>query len=372
MRWQRAFLVVTVCVADCSDPPPVDTAVTAANFSSKYASALCDALFRCPVVGESGSVVSLLASVPARCAGAVEDVGARDLERMVSAGAVRFDAAAARACLDRAAQGCAITTASLGALCPTVYTGTATRDGECWRQEQCATGFYCDHDGAARRCPGVCVPQLAVNGACTTDRECLGQETGAVVCHFGACAAITDGPAAAESAPCGQLDDATGTMVTRVACAAGLTCLDGTCRRPIAEGARCASGDACAPNTVCTPDPTSVAHANTCQRATRRVRSVAGGVCSRDDSGAAPTCNPLAYLACNAENTCAPAGDGTLGSPCIRGGGLLALTCGATLRCDDATARCALRRRLGEACLRGSDCQLGFCEGGRCIEHLCQ
>lgn len=102
--------------------------------------------------------------------------------------------------------------------------GALAEGAPCAAGQQCQTG-YCK--AAAGGFCGTCVKRVGARYACTGDGDCLA----GLVCDFGACVA----PGGAE-APCG---------VGLPTCSRSLTCVNGTCRKPSAVGARCAAPTDC-------------------------------------------------------------------------------------------------------------------------------
>ncbi|MFO0653286.1 MAG: hypothetical protein U0326_44105 [Polyangiales bacterium] len=370
MRKTSIFLAMCVGAASaCSDTTTGGggNSLTIDTFPAAYYRALCDSLFRCPTVGDNGAAVALLenASTCAARVPALGVAGMSDMASLVRGGTIRFDGAAASECLTRVGTSCARNDAELATLCRRAFTGTVAVGGACWRSEECASG-WCDHGTGTRMCPGACRAPLGTGAACTSDRQCMGWETGAAGCVSGMCAAVSMGAAAGEGQRCGVIP---GTPASRVDCATGLACVNDMCRRVIAAGAPCTTSDACAAGTVCAP--TVGTTTRTCAAPSALVRSATGGMCSADGR-TAPLCNPLAHLECNAMNTCATLGDGAMGSRCIPGNDLLAATCNEGLRCDQTSRTCVPRAATGAACTRNSDCLSNECEGDRCLAHVCQ
>jgi len=152
----------------------------------------------------------------------------------IAAGTVKYDARAARACVDTfsgvaACTLTAIVTAqnSLDNLCGKVFTGTVPPGGSCFFNEECANRGRCDRlncTGAC--CAGTCVAHMIVpvGGDCTgADTECV------------------------EGAGCAI--DATLTQLV--------------CKPQLRAGAACTTADACvSPYSCVTPDP--LVNAGTC------------------------------------------------------------------------------------------------------------
>lgn len=371
MRFSSGILVLCVgALAACSDTTTGgggNNSLTIDTFAPAYYRALCDSLFRCPTVGDNGAAVALLESA-STCATRVPALGVggmSDMMGLVRAGSIRFDGAAAAECLARVGQSCSQSDSELASLCRRAFTGTVAAGGPCWRNEECASGGYCDHGTDTRACPGTCRAPLAVGAACTLDRQCAGWLAGTATCVSGMCGPVADVAGGVEGQRCGVIP---GTPANRVSCMTGLACISGMCRRPVAAGAPCTSDDACVAGTACARTPGTTTR--TCVSPSVIVRSTAGGMCSANGA-TAPLCNPLAHLECNAMSTCVSLGDGSMGSRCIPGNDLLAATCNEGLRCDQTSSTCVPRAATGQACMRDSDCLSNECEGDRCLAHVC-
>jgi hypothetical protein len=225
-------------------------ALTPDTFAPTYYRTVCEMLFRCPTFGDGGFAVALLQN-PATCASKLPSFGVgsvADLLTFVRGGTVRFDGAAASMCIARIQRSCFGVDADFDALCSAAFRGTVVEGGACWRSDECASGFFCDHGSGTRACPGACRPSRGADASCTIDRQCAGWETGVAACVEGVCATTHDGAAAGENQGCGVL---AGSPARRVGCAAGLACVTGLCRRPTGLGAPCLSIDACVPGATC-------------------------------------------------------------------------------------------------------------------------
>lgn len=359
----RVLLVLPMAFSlACSDgggdaPPALD------SVSAAWLQASCERVFRCPraddhaaYLQDSATCVAVLAQRPtlARDLGLALDP--RILQR-VREGRLRFDAAAARACLARAAADCAAPS------CRSLFVGAVASGGACGGDDECVRGTFCEQaETVPAPCEGTCRPQRPVGAACHQTRQCLGWEANLADCtsavimspQEGQCVAITRGPPAPEGEACGRLG------ARDIECAAGLVCSTRCARprTPIARGAPCRRGEQCQAGDVCARDR--------CTAASEAVQSVAGAPCS---AGGVP-CNALRGLACGPSGSCAPIGDGSAGAPCLptldnrdlfREG-----TCAPTLRCDPETRRCAARLPVGMPCARHADCA-----SLRCVEMAC-
>lgn len=360
------FAMLTACGSNVSGGGTNTTTLTPQNFQSAYLQTVCSALYRCPLVNDNALAAALLGN-PTACVERAGRLGLGNLSDLLTAvneGTVRFDSAAASACLSRISATCAFES-DIANICRDVFVGTVAAGGMCWRAEQCARGTFCDHgDGPMRLCPGACAAQRAAGGPCGVDRQCLGYESGAVACVNGMCAAVQTGPTASAGQPCGLLD---GPPASRVACAAGLVCRGQRCLTPVAAGAPCASGDVCAPGNVCVAAVGSTQR--TCTSPAPLVTNTAGGSCSTG-SRMPPICNPLTRLTCMG-GTCVSLGNGEIGSSCITGGDFNSATCNPGFRCDSTTRTCQPRRPAGEMCEDDSDCLSDQCIGMRCLARVC-
>ena len=378
------FVVMASALAGCSasSDPGGGGAVTPASYPEAVLQAMCANRARCRI-GNSREEWNraLYANGDARpCQAPLLLAELRSVARAVEAGRVRFNAAEARACLERLATTCLPDTLATPAwLCPGVYAGTVELGGACAHSEECAGGMWCE--GASSAFCGACRPVRAPGAVCSAsgDEQCARppgvgwarcQQDGMGLLR---CRQLRLAPAAEVGAPCG-VQGPDGAVVTP--CAAGQQCtVTGpvrTCRAPLAEGAPCRDRrDACVDGAMCLgPDGARV-----CTRLT--VRDRAGEPCEL--LGAAQ-CNWTRQLACH-NGACRQVSDGQPGAPCAVS--LLDTTgepvtvyvdCQAGLFCDGT--RCVALLPLRAPCDNHDQCETGFCErppGGRgvCAAHRC-
>jgi hypothetical protein len=346
-------------------------ALTVDTFPAAYYRAICTSLFRCAGTGDTALIAAILES-PAVCAQRLPRFTGdelNDLLGFVRAGSVRFDAAAAQACLDRVSARCITEEHDLQESCSGAFTGTVPVGGTCWRSAQCANGGWCDHGSSTMpTCPGTCRAPVALGAMCNANRQCLGSNEGTAACVGGRCTAVRQGAPASEGQRCGNIEGAD-MSVTRTRCAENLACRSGMCRRIVAAGAPCnPSMDVCAAGTVCVERPGGTP---ACTSFSDFVRNMPGQSCN-PMQGRFPLCNPTARLVCNeTTQVCESLGDGSRGARCLPGDGPNAATCNEGLRCDPMTRTCVDRVGPGGMCQRDTDCLSGECQNGRCLEHFC-
>jgi hypothetical protein len=349
-------------------------AVTADAFPNAYYTTLCASIFRCPQGPWTRHNVGYLED-PTTCVDRVSRYAWPDLDdllRHVRAGSVRFDAAAARACLDRVAATCVQDDDEMVRVCRPAFVGTLPEGGACWRTEQCAFGLWCDHGAKQpRRCPGVCAPGILPAGLgvppsrCASSPQCVGWQRGTAQCGPGACAGIQLGPPGLEGQSCEER--IVNGVYLRTQCAAGLACHYNVCRRALPAGAACQTTEnPCAAGLWCGQAPGAMG--STCTPVARFVASTPGVAC--DPSGTPVACNPLARLTCNIRSVCEPLGDGTAGARCDPSGFLT--TCNDGLRCDIPTSTCVVLAPTGGSCQRDLECRSGACVGGVCLDRRCE
>lgn len=217
-------------------------------------------------------------------------------------GRVRFDGAAAMACLEQAQTSCAVSPFS----CPGVFSGLLqANDGGCYSSTDCAGSLYCD--ALPSTCPGRCR---------------RGADAGDVVSFPGAC-----------------LDGLAGVLTVLDGGSLGWVC------RPLGLlGASCGSDAPCDYKLVCN---TETSHCEALRDA--------GDNCEAVDGGALDELCPW-LLACQRDGTghsaCLPRG--RRGEPCG--------VCLQDLRCvpADGGSWCQPRLDAGAACDGFEDCALGL------------
>jgi hypothetical protein len=218
-------------------------------------------------------------------------------------GRIAFDGALAAQCFQETTVSCT----SLPA-CNGIFTGKVPVDGGCYGSTDCAPGAWC-HDSLV--CPGECLPRVGVGAVVRESQECLENLTA----HLG----VLDGGA-----------------------------FGYTCRARVALGQPCSSYGDCVDGLVCNSGSGS------CE--TPRGPSVA---CAGPDGGNLPYSICSDGLSCqrdvNGRLSCLP--PAALGERCG--------DCRLDLRCvaSDAGSTCAGPGRVGEACARDTECELGlFCK----------
>lgn len=100
-----------------------------------------------------------------------------DFNRMVEAvkaGRMAYDGKLARTCLDKISQTkCSEIFTIFEMLekeCGEVFTGLVSENGNCYQDDECQNGLYCDE--SEQKCPGTCKPRAAQNESCA-DVPCL-------------------------------------------------------------------------------------------------------------------------------------------------------------------------------------------------------
>lgn len=345
---------------DADDPPGDDqndeTAWTGAAFCQALSERVCAGLSACGCRFDvrAYDANGCVAARTAEC----QDGFADRIQPDITAGFVRFDAAAVTACLadlEALAIACDLPRddGPLPASCDRVVLATATVGQPC----RISGTAYCAHGlglcvsggsggstcaalpGAEQPClDGRCAPDLVCRGGaapvcsppaesgatCGSDRECGAD----LVCSpEGECAA----PGAA-STPCASNAD----------CAEGLACVDGSCADATPLGEGCSGPPACGAGRSCGRAPET----RTCT--------------DPDGEGAACTSDTCAEgLLCGYESEVCEALPGD-GEPCLDGH-----ACAPGFTCADGLGTCAALPGEGEPCATGSR----FCaEGLGCRE----
>jgi hypothetical protein len=381
-------LVVAALLAACADettapapavPQPIPAAlppvVTMDAYLTYAEQEECAALFRCPAANEAAGLRLLFGSFERCVANADELPGEVDRARrrqLVAGGSSRYDAAAARRCLEALRDGpCSERPPEA---CFGVFVGTVATGGACRRHDDCADDGWCrleDASGGAP-CPGVCTPRAPVGASCRSGtEECSQRNARAVVsCAFVQALIHTENPfrctdsgsptagsfLAGPGETCNGFRDGHSFQAT---CAPGLDCVatrlvDGSnarCVGPQPLGALC--GRYCEGDAVCTSSPTL---GQVCQ--TIAVRNREGETCVQGNAGA-ELCNALLGLDCVA-GTCQRVGTGEEGSPCFtaRFG---VDNCRAGLVCHTATQTCRPRAAVGAPCSAPDECESRLC-----------
>lgn len=349
---RRALLAATLLAVGCGPP-------TYGDFLDQMTTAWCDREVRCGLraAGEPG------------CAPAPAHLVARselDRGQSIADGRMRYDALAAKACIDAVKHSVCDPTGMLlatRARCAAVVAPRVEAYGACQGHDECLGG-RCVFVGDA--CVGQCEPYLPVGSACDTDPAACDPTV-----HFcdGARCVAKGGKGAACT------DD--------LACDADFRCVDGRCAsqpRP-GRGQPCDALRFCNDATYCR-DGSCVERGGTdapCDRpeACKSERLCVGLLATR-----AGVCGPPAPLdgACvaDAEITGCPPGLRCVGNQCLRAEAQQAgwnetcalYPCRSELACLSST--CVLTVGQGGGCDQAGVCQLGLaCVESRCTFTAC-
>jgi hypothetical protein len=374
-------LVIVGCASESPQPPaPAPTVVipaqlpatlTAAQYFAYRTNVECAAMFACaqplahaalrPYVGDYARCVARVDLLP-------DEVTRRHTATLLAAGRVRFDADAARRCLE----GLRASVCAEPAACEAVFVGTTALGAPCFDREECAGDAYCAYRTleGAYNCPGRCAARVALGESCFGDNEACAS-TGAgthVRCMFDPArsgqrfpfACVDRGPLTVvpEGGECADRGDGSAPFRT---CAPGLDCgyvsnasgVVSACIPPAAAGDLCTRY--CQPGALCEFDNT---------RFTQRclpfvVRDTEGGRCVQGNSGA-EACNVLLGLDCVA-GRCQRVGTGAENSVCFTNRFGLS-NCNAGLFCNPATMTCQRRLADGMPCRSDDECEVRNCE----------
>ncbi len=216
-----AFLFLLACG---SDPPPIQQA----DFEAAFKRASCEVETRC------GYYTSVDACVGAQGF----DIG--QVMAGVAAGRIRFDADAARRCVDdMASRECVLVPRfHWPASCDAVFTGLAADGDACFVKQDCAsqgcTGGACRADEC---CPGVCAPPVAEGATCTSAQRCPSgttcRLTGQMSFELRCLAPFEEG------ATCQRRGDCAAAYFCSNTFGPGDEPLPGTCNRKAEHGAAC-------------------------------------------------------------------------------------------------------------------------------------
>jgi hypothetical protein len=284
------------------------------------------------------------------------DEATTDARHAVASGRVKFDAAHAKACLDKFLLNpstCFGPAASSTTLfdrvpldCTLIFTGTVADGGTCYGFVDCISGS-CDQSNSA--CPGKCRPTAREGGSCTDGAcprglVCVSSSAGRTCQQPGAAGARCDG---------------------YFSCKEDLICLNHACAARVAQGGACSNPGECADGLFCNGSP-----GGTCQP-----RVDAGGACASTHRGwsvMSEMCKGRQL--CLGETNSAPGRCATpqdAGGPCSRAAGATGLNAGCLtgLVCDAATSKCLLAPKAGQPCPDHlCDLVAAYCGGnGTCL-----
>jgi hypothetical protein len=289
----------------------------------------------------------------------VENGELAQLEAAVSAGEVKYDGLAARACLDEiAARSCDALLERETEACDKAVEGNVAAGGECDFDFQCQGQAFCKITGSA--CPGACTNRQPAGSSCTDDDHCAD----GLVCseQTSAC-----------TAPAGETEACEGASAPP--CAPGLLCIGedetagtpGSCKTAssvfvAAVGEACSfqTGPLCVSSAACTIDDLATL-SGTCA-----AKAASGAACKRASIPAqCPDDQYCEGSGANPDGICtALPGDG---QPCVEVLG--EQRCAAYARCENGT--CRNMQTNGGACATGAVCYSGVCQGGACRASEC-
>ena len=366
-RWVGlCALLAGACSGDATPAPRPTAGIPVSDLEHEIADAFCAFVFDCTPPGDDENIFARFELLTReRCPSLIarfiaQDGRVADLARAIDEGTVRYDAAAARACVEAVRAECARTTIEdLGELfasrCAGVFEGTVATGGACWVSEECEGDAWCDHASTTlpRACPGTCAPRLALGAPCSGDEMCTREGLeGFAACSLDAtrvCIERRVVPAASAGGACGRSRD--GDVETVAPCGAGLWCDGGSCSEPLGEGSPCMEHSVCAPGLGCVD--------GACRAVS--FQSSAGAPCDT-----ATFCDVVAHLRC-AAGSCVSFGDGAVGTAC--GGDAGHFACDDGLVCSGTG--CAPPLEAGAPCDPESACE---CDPATatCLARLCR
>lgn len=360
-----------------------DEAIAALAFLEEYAVAICEGLSHC-VGGQQWESVELCARenplVSPYPEPSVRFVpwGAEDLVRE---GVLRFDAGAARSCLEETRTACVLLLQGLEqwtlrdpSSCDAVFSATRARDdGEpCTYSFECAPTSHCTPSPSfACGWEPRCSPRLADDAHCYLDDQCR-RDSDCVPTLTGAtCKPVIARLARGmEGDPCGWLPDETlPTRLVRITCEDDLTCIGefgsptGECRVPIASGEPCdrsLSPTQCAGYGECNGD-------GLCESFPIRATNLdvePGDPCpsSHRSTSLLGFCSVSRELLCSDGGVCVAWEDGAAMTPCS----VIGAPCEPGYFCLNGNGVCVLA--LGEmGCFNNDTCASACCVDGMCI-----
>lgn len=344
------------------------------------------------------------------------------LQESIDAGRMEYDARAASDCF-RALR--AIDCAEIGdffseeggpAACQVIFRGLVEEDGDCYRDEECQQGTWCD--ASVENCPGVCRAYLAMGEDCQGAGECDPDEAD---CDWeqGVCMALAGEGESCERIDCAEslvCDWDTDTCIRPglegdacsrdVECKGLRFCLDGTCAGPAAQGQACSAGEdyeslgfACQTGLYCDVDLIAEEREGTCQpkktagaqcvtylecrpgllcvgvTVDEQQQSVTPGTCAQPKQAGASCPVDFPFPECDYDLYCDP--DSATckrmpgeGDRCVYDEDPECL--GDDLYCDSleygVEGTCRRKKAAGESCSESEECLDGYCQNGTCME----
>ncbi len=301
-----------------------------------------------------------------------DDMELEEMAKGVAAGRLAYDEALAGECLQ------ALRTAECGNFeavfedmpeeCEHVFTGLVAEGGDCYREEECSEGLYCDE--SVSDCPGQCQPYKGLGDSCLggdcdpdvagcdwdqgvcVELKGAGESCEYVDCREGlVCDYDSDPEVCLDPAPAGS------SCTSSRGCDAGLQCVAGKCTGPAGPGQACNLGEefegilyACQPNYYCDADIIHQQSIGTCQ----------------PKKGSGAEC--IIFYECNSGLLCIGMDinqqtqeviPGSCGKPLQEGAACTARAdlpeCDWDLYCDETTAVCTAYPVAGDACVYGED-----------------
>jgi hypothetical protein len=351
-----------------------------------------------------------------------DDMELDEMARSVEAGRMVYDADLAGKCLQSIRNAkCTMIDGIFEGLedeCQDVFTGLVAQDGDCYRENECTEGLYCDE--TVSECPGQCQPYKDLGdtcngGDCDPDvADCDWQQgvcaelVGAgeicdnIDCQPGlVCDYDSDPAVCLDPAPAGSI------CASSRGCESGLQCVSGKCAGPAGPGQACDLGAdfegvlfACQPGYYCNADVIHQLTTGTCQpkkgsgsecilfyectagllciglQINEQTQEVTPGSCGKPLGAGAPCTAGFDFPECDWEFYCddltavCTAYPG-IGDPCVYG---VEPDCfGNDLYCDslewDVPGVCQQKKPDGSTCTTYEECQSDNCSNGTCQQY---
>jgi hypothetical protein len=333
-------------------------ALTVDEFAKRAAEQSCVAFARCLGAGET---ITLSGNSCVESRSQVLEDTLSDLEPLVEARRVRFDASTALACLPKLAKlDCDRIDPAEELSCPDAIVGTIGLGEACDRDLECEGEAFCALDSA---CPGTCTQRRGQGADCAQEHEC----EAALTCVAGRCLlAAGAGQACHQDSPCNLTALCVGANVAQG--------IDGTCMPlrdalVLGEDQTCSftSASFCTPGLSCVVS--AVGHTGgvvaACEKLSARNAPCSFGFPTPCPEGQYCDGDPRTG---NYDGTCRDLP--SEGVSCVTISGAPPCARGFTCVSDGQARICKPAARIGESCDTAAECRSQHCASGECSAGL--